>query len=128
MVDAQAQGLPLKAPITAIAARVPLDLMAGERDPLSSGLIDDGPASVKPIVKRQRTNQVEPFPSALHGYKLLRLEPNLTGALARFLDNAVKAKRDDWEGRYLLTPMTYTEVKVIPHPDRADAATKKAAP
>jgi len=127
MVDAQAQGLPLKAPITSLAARVPIDILAGERDAASFGLIDDGPASVKTIVRRFRTNLVESFPSALHGYKLLRLEPNLTGSITRFLDGSVKAKADEWEGRYLLTPVTYTEIKVIPNPDRTEAAAKKAA-
>jgi len=128
MVDAQAQGLPLKPSITTLAARVPIELLAGERDPASSGLLDDGPASVKPIVKRYRTNQVETFPSALHGHKLLRLEPNLTGSITRFLEGSVKNKPEEWEGRYLLTPVTYAEIKVIPNPDREPAATKKAAP
>jgi pimeloyl-ACP methyl ester carboxylesterase len=127
MVDAQAQGLPLKAPITALAARIPLDILAGERDAASFGLIDDGPASVKVIVRRFRTNQVESFPSALHGYKLLRLEPGLTGSVTRFLDGSIKGRAEEWEGRYLLTPVTYSEIKVIPNPDRTDAATKKAA-
>ncbi|WP_435008683.1 alpha/beta hydrolase [Tundrisphaera lichenicola] len=127
MIDEQAQGLPIKAPITALAARVPIDLMVGERDAASLGLIDDGPASIKAIVKRQRNNQVDTFPSALHGYKLLRLEPNLTGTLTRFLDATIKSKGDDWEGRYLLNPVTYLDPKVVKHPDRTDpAATKKA--
>ncbi len=126
MVDAQSQGLLAKPPITAVAARVPLDLLAGERDVASFGLVDDGPASVKAIVKRYRSNRVETFPSALHGYKLLQFEPNMPGTITKFLEGTIKVKHEEWEGRYLLTPVTYADVKMIKNPVRADAAAKKA--
>jgi pimeloyl-ACP methyl ester carboxylesterase len=127
MVDALSQGLNAKGPVTALAARVPLDILAGEKDAASFGLVDDGPGSLKPLVKRYRSNRVETFPSALHGYKLLQFEPNLTASIYRFLDVTSKAKADEWDGRYLLTPVTYSEVKIIKNPVRAEAATKKAA-
>ena len=104
MVDAQNQGVPAKSPITQLAARVPLDLMVGERDAASFGLVDDGPASVKAIVKRFRSNKVETFPSALHGYKLLHFEPNMPASVIQFLEGTIKAKNDEWEGRYSLQP------------------------
>ncbi len=126
MVDAQSQGLVAKPPITALAARVPLDLMVGERDAASIGLADDGAASVKAIVKRYQANRVETFPSALHGYKLLQFEPNLTGSIVKFLEGTIKTKAEEWEGRYLLSPVTYTEIKIIKNPVHPDAATKKA--
>ena len=126
MVDAQAQGLLAKPTITALAARVPLDLLVGERDAASFGLVDDGPASIKAIVKRYRSNRVETFPSALHGYKLLQFEPNLTGSIHKFLEGTIKAKADEYEGRYLFTPVAYSEVKIIKNPVRTDAAAKKA--
>jgi len=125
MDDAQSQGLRAKPNLTTLAARVPLDLIVGERDTLSFELVD----AIKPIVKRGRLNQVETFPSALHGYQLLRLEPNLTGSITKFLEATIKAKADEWEGRYLLDPVRYAEVKVIPNPVRpGDAPAKKAAP
>jgi pimeloyl-ACP methyl ester carboxylesterase len=128
MVDAQSQGVAAKPAITALAARVPLDLLVGERDAASFGLVDDGPASVKAIVKRHRANKVETFPSALHGYKLLQFEPGLTSSIYSFLEGTIKSKGDEWEGRYLLTPVTYTEVRIIKNPVRVDpAAPKKAA-
>jgi pimeloyl-ACP methyl ester carboxylesterase len=130
MVDGQNQGVTFKGPITALAARVSLDLLVGERDTASFGLVDDGPASVKAIVKRYRSNRVETFPSALHGYKLLQFEPNLTQSIFRFLEGTIKAKSDEWDGRYLLTPVAYSDVKIIKNPvkpDPAAAAAKKAA-
>ena len=127
MVDVQSQGIFAKPPITALAARVPLDLLVGEKDIASLGLVDDGPGSIKAIVKRYRSNRVETFPSALHGYKLLQFEPNLTGSIFKFLEGTIKVKSDEWDGRYLLTPVTYDEVKVIKNPVRTEAAAKKAA-
>jgi len=132
MVDAQSQGISAKPPITALAARVPLDIMAGERDAASAGLVDDGPASVKAIVKRFRSNKVETFPSALHGYKLLQFEPTMTSAVFQFLESTIKTRADEWEGRYLFNPVTYTDVKILKNPIRNDPApaapaAKKAA-
>ncbi len=75
MDDAASQGLRAAPSLTTLAARVPLDLMVGERDAPSFEVVE----AIKPIVKRYRANQVETFPSALHAYQLLRLEPNLTG-------------------------------------------------
>jgi pimeloyl-ACP methyl ester carboxylesterase len=127
MVDPMSQGLVAKPPITTLAARVPIDLIAGERDASSSALADDGAASLKPILKRYRLNKVETFPSALHGYKLLQFEPNMTASIYKFLDSTIKVKPDEWDGRYLLTPVTYTDIKIIRNPVRTDPATKKAA-
>ena len=127
MINDQSQGVFAKPSVTALAARVPLALLIGERDTASAGLVDDGPASVKSIVKRYQSNKVETFPSALHGYKLLQFEPNLTGSIFNFLDSTIKSKADMWDGRYLLTPVTYTEVKMIKNPVRTEAAAKKAA-
>ena len=129
MIDAQSQGLNFKPAISAIAARVPLAILAGEKDVASFPLVDDGIASVKSIVRRTARNKVETFPSALHGYKLLQFEPNLTQNIFRFLETTSKVKSDPWEGRYLLTPVTYSDIQVIKNPERPDpnAATKKAA-
>ena len=125
MGDAASQGLRAAGPLTTLAARIPIDLMVGERDAPSFELVN----LIQPILKRYPTNLVETFPSALHAYQLLRLEPNLTASITRFLDKKVKEKADEWEGRYLLDPVRFSEIKVIPNPVRpGDAATKKAAP
>jgi len=129
VVEAPSPGLNARPTLTTLAARVPIDLMVGERDAASFDLVDDRrpERSIRPVLKRYRTNQVETFPSALHGYQLFRLEPRLTASIARFLEGTIKAKSDEWEGRYLLAPVTYTEVKVVPNPVRIDPATKKAS-
>ncbi len=127
MIDAQSQGLTLKSPVTSIAARIPIDLIVGEKDLASIPLADDSPTSVKTIVKRLRQSQVDTFPSGLHGYKLLQFEPNLIPTITRFLDANSRVAPAPWDGRYLLTPVTYSDVKVIKNPVRNDAAAKKAA-
>ena len=81
---------------------------------------------MKAIVKRNRASKVETFPSALHGYKLLQFEPNMTSSVFNFLETTVKSKNDEWDGRYLFNPVTYTEIKIIKNPVRTDAAAKKA--
>jgi pimeloyl-ACP methyl ester carboxylesterase len=124
MVDAQSQGLRAGPPLTTMASRAAMALLVGERDAASFELVD----SIKGLVRRQRNNVVETFPSALHGYKLFRLEPNLTAVINQFLETHVRGRADEWEGRYLLTPVTYTDIKVIPNPVRVDPATKKAEP
>ncbi len=46
----------------------------------------------------------------------------------QFLEGTIKSKGDEWEGRYLFTPVTYSDVKIIKNPVRVDpAAAKKAA-
>jgi pimeloyl-ACP methyl ester carboxylesterase len=128
MIEAQSQGVSAKEAITSLAARVPIALFVGERDAASFPLVDDGPASVKAIVKRNRSSKVETFPSALHGYKLLQFEPNMTNSVFQFLETTVKSKNDEWDGRYLFNPVTYSEIKIIKNPVRVDpAAAKKAA-
>ncbi len=63
--------------VASLAPRVPLLILAGERDNASK----DAAQSVRHLVERQRLNKVELFPSAFHGYKLLRLEPKVTSTL-----------------------------------------------
>ena len=60
-----------------------------------------------------RLNKVELFPSSLHGYKLLRLEPKVTSTLFHFLDTSLKNRPVDWEPQYNLTPVTFGDI-----PDR----------
>jgi hypothetical protein len=126
MIDAQSQGLNFKPFMTNIAARVPIDLLVGEKDAASFPLVDDSPTSVNATVKRQRSNKIETFPSALHGYKLLQFEPNLTQSITRFLEATSKVNPQVWEPRYLLMPVTYFDIRVIKNPVRIDPATKKA--
>ncbi len=91
--------------LSSLAPRVPLLVVAGERDNASK----DAARSVRNLVERGRLNKVELFPSAFHGYKLLRLEPRVTATLFHFLDTALKNRPVDWEPQYNLTPVTLAD-------------------
>jgi hypothetical protein len=95
--------------LASLAPRVPLLLMAGERDVPSK----DALQSARPLVERARLNKVELFPSSLHGYKLLRLEPKVVSALIRFLDTSLRNRAIEWEPQYNLTPITYGEIRSV---------------
>jgi alpha-beta hydrolase superfamily lysophospholipase len=111
--------LGVKTPVLALAPRVPLLLVAGERDAASIDPVN----AVKPFITRQRQNKVELFSTSLHGYKLLRFQPNVPALVIRFLDATIKSKRDEWEPRYNLTPIAYGNPEIVRRKD----ATKKAA-
>src|SRR5206468_6827792 len=121
MVDAQAQGLRAGQALRALAPRVPLCVLGGERDaafllaaPRDPAAADAAKATRAAII-RIRSNKVELFPSSLHGFKLLRLEPNVTSTIVRFLDDTLKAKAEEWEPRYNLAPVAYTEIQTVLH-------------
>ena len=105
-----------------LASRVPLFLMAGERDIPSK----DAVQSIRRTVERARLNKVELFPSSLHGYKLLRLEPRVTAALIRFLDTTLKNRPAEWEPQYNLTPVTFGDPQLVQNFKAADNAKNKA--
>jgi hypothetical protein len=95
-----------------IAPRVPLLLLAGDRDNPSK----DAVQAVRQLVERVRLNKVELFPSSpLSGYKLLRLEPKVTLAIFRFLDTALRGRALEWEPRINLTPVTYSDIQTVTH-------------
>jgi dienelactone hydrolase len=104
--------------VASLAPRVPLMLLAGERDNPSKDAIQ----SVRQIVQRARLNKVELFPSSLHGYKLLRLEPKVVSALSHFLETTLKNRPVEWEPQYNLTPVTFGDPQVVPNSKPADNA------
>jgi pimeloyl-ACP methyl ester carboxylesterase len=97
----------LESVLTTLAPRVPLMLMVGERDTDSNAAVK----AVRPFVERTKTNKIETFPSSLHGYKLLRLEPKVSSVLTRFLGSTIKARADEWEPRYNLNPVAYSDIQ-----------------
>ena len=93
---AHARGLRLCCSATSLpslATRIPMLLLAGEHDIASK----DAMQAVRPLVERARLNKVELYPSSLHGYKLLRLEPKVTSSVFRFLDTTLKSRAVAWE-------------------------------
>jgi alpha-beta hydrolase superfamily lysophospholipase len=124
---ADGEGLLLGKVMSTLAPRCPLLVLVGARDPASS----DPVRSVRPIVENPlyKQNKVETFDSSLHGYKLLRLEPKVTSVITRFLEATAKYKPIEWEPRYNLYPIAFSDVAIVRNakaPDAPDAA--KAAP
>jgi dienelactone hydrolase len=103
--------------LASLAPRVPLLALAGDRDAPSK----DALQSVQQLLQRTRLNKVELFPSSLHGYKLLRLEPKLTSAVFSFLDTTLKNRPVDWEPEYNLTPVTFSDPQMVLNPKPSDS-------
>ena len=95
--------------LSSLAPRVPLLLLAGDRDNPSKDAIQ----TVQQMLQRTRLNKVELFPSSLHGYKLLRLEPKLTAAIFPFLETTLKNRPIEWAPEYNLTPVTISDPQVV---------------
>ncbi len=125
------EGVSLREVMAQVAARVPVLLMVGERDVVSA----DPVLAVKASIERIRNNSVETFPTSLHGFKLLRLEPKTTGVVSRFLELRIKfgrgadLKATEWEPRYNLTPVGFEDIQVVrnlkqPEPSRAQEKSK----
>jgi Serine aminopeptidase, S33 len=108
----EGSGFLLRHVLAAIAPRIPILLLAGDRDIPSK----DAVQSVRQMVERVRLNKVELFRSSpLSGYKLLRLEPKVTSAIFRFLDTTLRGRALEWEPRINLTPVTYSDVQTVTH-------------
>jgi alpha-beta hydrolase superfamily lysophospholipase len=110
--------------LASLAPRIPILLQAGERDNASK----DAVQGVRKLVERARLNKVELYPSSLHGYKLLRLEPKVTTTLLHFLDTSLRGRAADWEPQYNLMPVTFSEIQTVPNARTADTEKKQAKP
>jgi hypothetical protein len=106
-----------------LATRIPMLLLAGERDNASK----DAVQTVRPMVERGRLNKIELYPSPLHGYKLLRLEPKVTSSLFHFLDTTLKNRAVSWEPQYNLLPVTFSDIQTVRHAKPDDALKQPAA-
>jgi dienelactone hydrolase len=97
--------------VASLAPRVPLALLAGAKDNASKDAVE----AVRRIVERARLNKVELFPSSLHGFRLLRLEPKVTTTITRFLESTVKLRPTEWEPRYNLIPIAVSDILTARH-------------
>ena len=124
MSDDVSQGLRAGATLAALAQLVPIQILSGERDVSSKELV----ASVRPVIERSRVNKVELYPTSLHGYKLVWLEPGAVLTAAKFLESTTKFKVDEWEPRYNLNPVLYSDsIQVQGGPRTARPANAPAA-
>jgi hypothetical protein len=115
-------GYVLRHGITTLASRLPLLLIAGERDIPSKDTLQ----SVRQVVQRARLNEIDLFPSSLHGYKLLRLEPKVTSALIHFLDTTLKNRPVEWEPQYNLTPVNFGDCQLVQNDRHAENTQKRS--
>jgi hypothetical protein len=113
----QGAGYVLSHVLASLAPRIPVALFAGSKDNASKDAVE----SVRRLVERGQLNKVELFPSSLHGYKLVRLEPKVTSTITRFLEATVKLRPTEWEPRYNLTPVTVSEILTVQHPGTGSA-------
>lgn len=116
-------GYPFPTLMSALAPRIPVLLMVGERDNVSHDTVQ----RIKAGVEKTRQNKVEIYSSSLHGFKLLRLEPGATTDLAKFLEGTVKLRATEWEPRYNLNPISYAEIQVVHHKDPEKEPEKEKA-
>jgi len=108
------EGFLLRNLMNSLAPRIPILLMAGERDSISA----DPVRMVRPVVERPaaglKLNRVELFDTSLHGYKLLWLEPKVPSTIAKFLEGTIKLKATAvWEPRYNLTPVQFDDIQLV---------------
>jgi pimeloyl-ACP methyl ester carboxylesterase len=119
---ADAGSLKLAPAVTTLAPRLPILVIATEKD-------EDVAKTVEPQLQRPRlASKVERFESRLQGDRLLRFEPKAVEAIAKFLEDPVKFRSNsDWEPRYLLTPVAYSDIETISSKKAAEPAKKEAA-
>jgi alpha-beta hydrolase superfamily lysophospholipase len=108
---------PIEPAVTALAPRLPILLQAGAGDAEGSALLD----ALRPAVERQRLSRVTLTETRLPATNLLRFAPGATAPLIEFLDGTVKVRADEWEPRYNLDPVVYTNVRVTNLEAGADA-------
>ena len=118
------EGTSFDTQIKEIGPRIRVLLAAGERDDPSKTILQ----KVRDGLLKIRQNQVKLFPTLLHGYKLLQLEPGTMSAIDAFFDDTVKSKAIDWEPRYNMTPTPFTQIEMVKHAKPAEKAKPKDAP
>ncbi len=103
-------GRPLARDLPAIATRFPLLAMTGDRDAASIQVVRDN----QRIIERHRLSRAAYYDTTLHAGKLLTFFPKLSTVVERFLDDPVKNRKVEWEPRFLLDPVPYDEIQLVP--------------
>ena len=122
-----ADGLRLAPILNVLAPRMPILLAVGDQGA-------DLAKAAQPVIERHRLSKVAFFDTRLKGYRLLQFEPKVVDVITKFLEERVKFRSNsDWEPRYLLNPVAYRNVVLVPdaEPDdndnAPDAPARKAA-
>ncbi len=106
--------------LTPLAPRLPMYLVASSRD---TELFN----ALRPIVEKNRASKGILFESRLQGERLLRFEPKAVDLVTKFLNDPVKFRTNaTWEPRYLLDPIAYEDIEIVPGKPAPAEAAKKA--
>ena len=102
-------GLTLGRLLPAIASRVPILAVCGDKDETSiQPLLDN-----ERVIERHHSSKVAYFDTSLHGSKLLTFFPKVATGAAAFLEDPVKSRSLDWEPRYLLQPVGTDAIRLM---------------
>jgi acetyl esterase/lipase len=119
--DAQGLRPSLASALASLAPRVPLLLVAGKKN-------NEHVKAAKDLVERHRLSKVLLLDTPLHGQRLVAFVPGVPTAIAKFFDDPIKFRTVEWEPRYLLNPVAYSDVKLISKDQPAGADAPKAEP
>jgi acetyl esterase/lipase len=126
---AEVPGMPLARVLPQVAPRFPILALCGDRDETSIRAVRDN----QRIIERHRLSRVAYQDTTLRAERLLSFFPKVPNQIATFLDDPVKQRNLDWEPRYLLDPIAYDNVVLVPDsgfagPAQAQAGGAAAAP
>lgn len=114
-------GLVLAPVVNMLAPRIPMMVLGGDRDAATAN-------GVKEVLERQRLSKVTLLKTRLHGDRLVRFEPKAAGAITKFLEEPVKFRNNaEWEPRYLLTPIAYSNIELVAKNLGADEPAPRSA-
>lgn len=121
----ESRGIRLAPAIASLSPRIPILLLAGEGDTPSANLIKES----QEVVERQRLGKTALVEGRQHGSNLLRFTPGATKPLLAFLESTLKARNDEWEPRFNLDPVTYSDIQLVdPNAPPAPSPLPKAEP
>jgi dienelactone hydrolase len=95
--------------VASLAPRVPILAMSGEGDAASADWVKEA----KEVVERQRLGKTALVEGKQHGYNLVRFTPGATAPLTSFLELTLKSRPEEWEPRFNLDPVAFTDVQII---------------
>ena len=121
---ADAYGLKLGELLPEIATRFPILAVAGDKDEKSIQTLLDHTR----VIERHRAGQVAYFNTSLHGSKLISFFPKVATGATAFLEEPVKARRMEWEPRFLFDPVVIEGAQLVAESGFADDPRRPLVP